>query len=229
MNDKHRPEAEFDDHALGYVRDMENTVPGMLAEGDYFSRYKVEMVAARTRAEPPRAILDFGCGIGLALQQLVEYFPKAEVWGYDPSQVSLDHARTRAPTARYASAIDDLPKSHFDVVFIANVFHHIPKDARLAAMRACGELLSGYGRIFIFEHNPYNPATRWVFERCPFDEGAEMLKRRATIALAESAGLHVASKRYTLFFPKPLAIFRKLEPAISWLPLGAQYCVELAK
>ena len=39
MNDKHRPEAEFDDHALGYVRDMENTVPGMLAEGDYFSRY----------------------------------------------------------------------------------------------------------------------------------------------------------------------------------------------
>jgi len=228
MTDKSPKPAEFDDHALRYLRDMENTVPGLLAEGDYFSRYKVEMVAARS-APGTHSILDFGCGIGLALEQLARYFPRADIWGYDVSEVSLEHARLRTPSVRFASAIDDVPKEYFDVIFVANVFHHIPKDARLSAMRACAGLLKESGRIFIFEHNPYNPATRWVFERCPFDEGAEMLKRRETISLAELAGLRVVDRRYTLFFPKPLAMFRKLEPAISWLPLGAQYCVELAK
>jgi len=229
MSDKKRADVEFDGHALGYVRDMENALPGVFAEGDYFSRYKVELVAARCATRQVRRVLDFGCGIGLALSHLVDHLPAAEVWGYDVSHVSLDHARLRAPAARFVSAIEDMQKAYFDLIFVANVFHHIPLEARLSAMRTCRDLLADSGSIFLFEHNPYNPVTRWVFERCPFDEDAEMLKRRAAIALAEQAGLRVVDKRYTLFFPKPLAVFRKLEPMISWLPLGAQYCVELAK
>ncbi len=221
--------AEFDDHAFGYERELEDTLPRAFAEGDYFSRYKVEMVAARMAAAQPRTILDFGCGVGLALQQLAQCFPAAELWGYDVSRRSLEHARGRVPTARFTSSIHDLSCARFDLIFVANVFHHIPKELRLSAMVTCRNLLKDNGRIFLFEHNPLNPLTRWVFERCPFDVDAEMLRRRATIELATKAGLRVAGKRYTLFFPRPLAMFRKLEPAISWLPLGAQYCVELAK
>ena len=80
--------------------------------------------------------------------------------------------------------------------------------------------------MFIFEHNPLNPLTRYVFERCPFDVNAKMIPRRELIDLARNAGLKVAAMSFTLFFPKPLKFFRPIERWLGWLPLGAQYCVE---
>ena len=37
--------------------------------------------------------------------------------------------------------------------------------------------------------------------------------------------LHTALPAYIVFFPKPLASRRPLEPLLGWLPLGAQYVV----
>jgi hypothetical protein len=79
----------------------------------------------------------------------------------------------------------------------------------------------------IFEHNPLNPLTRYVFEHCVFDRDAEMIPRNKLIEEAAGAGLSVRNKEYTLFFPKPLAAFRPLERWLGWLPLGAQYYLEL--
>jgi hypothetical protein len=96
-------------------------------------------------------------------------------------------------------------------------------------MKMCRDLLKPGGRIYVFEHNPYNPITRRVFERCPFDRGAEMLSRSTMLELAKQAELFVTDKKYTLFFPKQLAVFRGLESRLHWVPIGAQYYVELAK
>jgi trans-aconitate methyltransferase len=229
MGNRPLSRAEFDAHANDYEANVRASLPELLSEGDYFSRYKVEAVVASQKGKNPQTILDFGCGVGLALQLFSEYFPGATLWGYDVSPLSIEHARDRVPSAALTSNLHDLPVSCFDVLFIANVFHHIPRDARLSAMKMCRDLLKPRGRIYVFEHNPYNPITRRVFERCSFDRGAQMLSRRTMLALAKRADLLVVAKRYTLFFPKQLAVFRRLESSIDWLPIGGQYYVELAK
>lgn len=47
----------------------------------------------------------------------------------------------------------------------------------------------GSGNLFVFERNPFNPVTRLVFERCPFDQDAEMLRLSATRSAGAEAGL----------------------------------------
>jgi SAM-dependent methyltransferase len=229
MANKVLPGPEFDSHASDYESKVQASLPEMLSEGNYFSRYKVKIVLQSQQVNGPKKILDFGCGIGVALQLFLEYFPDASLWGYDVSSVSIEHARHRVPSAVLTSNLDDLVEGYFDVIFVANVLHHIPKDARLTTLRTCRDALNPGGRIYVFEHNPYNPITKRVFDRCPFDQGAEMISLNTMLALADRADLQLIDKRYTLFFPKQLRALRCIEPMLYWLPIGAQYCVELAK
>jgi SAM-dependent methyltransferase len=229
LKNSRSPRAEFDAHAADYEADLQASLPEMLSEGDYYSRYKVEIVFESQKRTKSLTILDFGCGVGLTLQLFSDYFPDATLWGYDVSLLSIEHARQRVPFVSLTANLRDLPEEYFDVVFVANVLHHIPRDARLPVIKMCRNLLKDTGRIYVFEHNPYNPVTRGVFERCPFDQEAEMLSRGALLELASLADLSVAAKRYTLFFPKQLAVLRRMESLLGWLPIGAQYCVELCK
>jgi len=220
---------EFDRYARRYEEDLRSSMPAGFAEDRYFAEYKVLYVARRLADDAPRTFLDFGCGIGRSLSLVHEHLPAATLWGYDLSSESVALARERTPGARLTSDIDALPRGHFDVVFAANVFHHIPLAERAGAMATCRDLLREGGRLFVFEHNPLNPLTRRVFERCPFDADAIMLPRAETVALARAAGLAVLRSPYTLFFPRPLSLLRPLEGLLAWIPLGAQYCVELSK
>ncbi len=217
---------EFDRHADDYDRTLRASLPAGMEEDAYFARYKVDYLADVPRGRDVRRLLDFGCGAGRSLEYLVEAFPKAEVHGFDPSKESLRHAAQRAPTAILADDWKNVSAQRFDVVFAANVFHHIARAELAQWLRHCGEVLAPGGRLFVFEHNPSNPVTRWVFERCPFDVDAKMIPRRELIDTARTAGLSLTRSRYTLFFPKPLKLLRPLERWLGWLPLGAQYCAE---
>ena len=160
---------------------------------------------------------------------MCQYFPAAELHGFDLSPASLDVAKQRMPQARLTADWSEISSVRYDCILAANVFHHIPKEERELAIVKCRNLLAPNGVLFLFEHNPFNPVTRWIFERCPFDRDAQMLYKTETEALAVRAGLKVVDSAYTLFFPKQLAFLRGLEPALRRLPLGAQYYVELAK
>jgi SAM-dependent methyltransferase len=226
---KRQDPPEFDRYAGRYESDLRASIPGLLEEDRYFAEYKVLEVCRRLRGAAPRTFLDFGCGVGRSLSLVREHLPGVDLWGYDVSSESVELARKRAPGAHVTSSLDALPAGSFDVVFAANVFHHIPLGERPAAMARCATLLAPAGRMFLFEHNPVNPVTRHVFERCPFDADAVMLPRREALGLARGAGLKVLGAGYTLFFPRQLALLRPLETLLRWLPLGAQYCVELAR
>lgn len=225
------PPPEFDRHAATYEADLQGSLPEALAEDRYFAEYKVRHVVRRlgAGARADLRVLDYGCGIGRSLGIFREFLPAAALWGYDPSPRSVERARQQSTGARLTGDLRELPVASFDIVFAANVFHHISAPERPAALAGCATLLREGGRIFLFEHNPLNPATRWVFERCPFDKGATMLARSEALALAAASGLRVARSDYTLFFPRPLAFLRSLEQVLGWLPLGAQYCLELAR
>ena len=220
---------EFDQYAEQYDRLVGEAIPESLNEDSYFAEYKIALMAARLNAKKPGRILDFGCGAGRSLPYLDQYFPEAELWGYDVSPVSLEIAARRVPRAKLFSDWDAVAGMHFDVIVAANVFHHIPPAQRHQVLARCHESLCAEGQMFLFEHNPLNPATRWIFERCPLDENAEMLGLKTALDLTRKAGFHSEQHGYTLFFPRPLAFMRRLEPWLIRIPLGAQYYVQAAK
>jgi SAM-dependent methyltransferase len=219
---------EFDQHARDYDRVLEQALPPGMAEDRYFAEYKVALMARLLRGRTPARILDFGCGAGRSLTCLEEYFPGSRIWGYDISGESLKVAATRTRSSTLVSDWNELEGLKFDAIFTANVFHHIPPAQRVAELTRCREHLAEGGKVFLFEHNPYNPLTRWVFERCEFDRDAEMLSLRSALEMARESGLPSCERGYTLFFPKPLASLRGLEPMLRKLPLGAQYYVQMA-
>lgn len=220
---------EFDQYAARFEEDMRRTIPAAFAEGQYFAEYKIRHVARRLLDQRVTSFLDFGCGIGHSLGYASALFPDAEIWGYDESSKCIELARQRIGMAKLTSNLDDVPTGGFDVVFAANVFHHIPFANRKAALARCKRLLRTGGRIFLFEHNPMNPITRRIFERCAFDKAAVMLDRREALQLGAAVGLKILHADYTLFFPRQLAFLRPLESMLGWLPFGAQYCVEMVK
>ncbi|WP_213939886.1 class I SAM-dependent methyltransferase [Pseudomonas sp. dw_612] len=219
---------EFDKFADEYNQVLGDTIPDALNEDAYFAEYKIALMASRLKGKKITRILDFGCGAGRSLAFLKIYFPDSEIWGYDVSPESLKVASTQLPEATLFSDWSTLGEVRFDAIIAANVFHHIPVTERLPALILCRKSLSAEGQMFMFEHNPYNPLTRWIFERCPFDADAEMLSLSTGLDLAHKAGYASEQHAYTLFFPKQLAFLRKLEPWLKRLPLGAQYYVQMA-
>ena len=223
------PENEFDQFAEKYDEILHDSMPEGMGENPYFAEYKIKLIADLLDGKSPAKILDFGCGAGRGLPYVESYFPESEIWGFDVSETSLVVAQTRAPEATLVADMNDLNDVQFDLIVAANVFHHIPPNERVAALSDCRKVLADKGKMFIFEHNPYNPATRWVFERCPFDVDAEMLSKGSARKIARQANLKVTDSGYTLFFPAPLSFLRGLEKSLKALPLGAQYYVQLEK
>ena len=218
---------EFDRYAAEYDRLLEEALPASDSE-QYFAEYKVLLLKRRAQGRSIRTVLDFGCGTGRSIPFLLRLFPQARVFGFDPSEECLHRARASFPAAHFKSDVEQFAHS-FDLVLAANVFHHVPPDQRSGVLNTCRNLLADDGRLALFEHNPFNPLTRLVFERCVFDRDAQMLPMKEVKALAASAGLSVCFNAYTLFFPPALSALRFLEPMLAKVPLGAQYYVEMAK
>lgn len=81
-------------------------------------------------------------------------------------------------------------------------FHHIEPRLRRSTMSTLHRLLSSGGRLSFFENNPWNPGTRMMMRRIPFDRDAEMLSPRAARRLLLDAGFsHVAPTSFSFTFP----------------------------
>ncbi|HUO54036.1 MAG TPA: class I SAM-dependent methyltransferase [Rhodoblastus sp.] len=222
-------EAEFDKFAEEYHAAHTRNLAITGEAPEHFARFKAQelrhALAAR-RAPEPRAILDFGSGIGASLPHLKAEFPDARLTAFDVSKKSLDIARARFPDCAafvHGGDLTALGEARFDVVFAACVFHHIPRALHLGLFRDLRARLNAGGIMIVFEHNPLNPVTRHIVATCPFDENAELIGAGALAATQRAAGLTDVEKRYTGFFPHALRFLRPLEPHLAALPLGAQY------
>jgi SAM-dependent methyltransferase len=182
---------------------------------------------------PPRAILDFGAGVGNSIPYFRKYFPVAELTCADVSLRSLESARTRYPGAeklvQVAGSTLPFPDNSFDIVFSACVFHHIGHDDHEHWLRELNRVARPGGELFIYEHNPLNPLTVTAVRTCPFDENAHLIGGRTFARRAADARWSNVKIRYRIFFPKALAGLRALEPYLVFIPLGAQYSVSATK
>jgi SAM-dependent methyltransferase len=175
----------------------------------------------------PRAILDFGCGIGDTVVRLAELYPDAEITGVDAAEPAVEHARRAHGGARirFESLAEFRPKGSYDLCYSNGVFHHIAPSERVRAAGLVRDALAPRGRFALMENNPWNPGTRMVMRRIPFDRDAIPLAPPESRSLLASAGFECAPARFLFFFPRALAWLRASEPWLARIPFGAQYCV----
>ena len=229
MKNKFPEKPEFDHYADQYKSLINQSLPKLLRETDYYTRYKVEHVFNHRQNLHTQFILDYGCGVGLSLKAFSEYFPNSKLWGYDISSVSIKNAKKQINKTTFETNLDNIPQNYFDVIFIAVAFHHMSNQEQKETILNCRNFLNENGCIYIFEHNPFNPLTRKIFNNCPLDKNAKMIYLKNIVSLAQMTGMKVVSKKYTLFFPKQLSFLKFVEKFISWIPIGAQYYIILKK
>ena len=200
---------------------------------EFFIHGRLQSLASRMHADVTvRRVLDFGCGIGTATGHLAERFPNAEVIGVDTSANALDYAQEHygSDRVRFRGLAELTQEDDFDLCYVNGVFHHIEPASRVGAVQNIHRALRSGGRLALFENNPWNPGTRMVMSRIPFDRDAITLSPPETKRLLRAGGFTQPAVSWSLFyFPRPLAFLRFTEHALSHLPLGAQYCVLAAK
>ena len=195
---------------------------------DYFAAGRVAELAGRLpRDFRPRRILDFGCGTGDTCRLLAASFPGAAVVGADTSADAVAWAAARHEGAVSFMLVSELATAApFDLCYLNGVLHHVPPAEQPAVIDGIRARLNPGGRIAIFDNNPLNPGARLVMKRIPFDRDAVMISAARTRRLLVAAGFRsLLPTRFLFFFPRSLAFLRFLEPALSRVPLGAQYCV----
>lgn len=214
-----REAKKFDRAAATYNELLDKSVE-ISGEGfEYFAEYKIARLK-RLGLGASATVLDFGCGIGNLTRLLCRDF--GTVVGYDPSTESLNKARESTSGVTFIGRIEDVPASHFDLVVLAGVLHHVPPADRVSVLTQVRMKLRPGGTVVVFEHNPYNPLTRRAVNECPFDDDAILLPPSEVKTGLKQAGFQAIRQDYIVFFPRQLGWFRPIEPLLAFCPLGAQ-------
>ncbi len=221
---------EFDKVADAYQRQHAQNVRLSGEDPSYFARHKAAQMARSLGARPAGHILDFGAGVGNCLPHLNELLRPSTLTALDVSARSLELAQARfGPLAHYLhfdGVRVPLADASVQTALAACVFHHIAADRQVPLLAELRRVLAPQGRLFIFEHNPYNPLTRYAVSTCEFDANAVLITSNTLLQRVAQAGFAQARRKYLLFFPRALRAMRPLEPWLGACPLGAQYLVE---
>ncbi len=220
---------EFDSFADNYDEALQKGLSLTGESKEFFAQERVNwMHQWLTRLQGlPQSILDFGCGTGGSESFLLKTFSPKRIIGTDVSDDSLDIARKiyAAEPCEFIRLDTFAPNGEVDLAFCNGVFHHIPIADRAQCVETVFRALRPGGYFCFWENNPWNPGTRWVMSRVPFDKDAIMLWPAESRRLLRAAGFEIVTTSYRFIFPNSLRVFRGLEPALASLPLGGQYLV----
>jgi SAM-dependent methyltransferase len=167
---------------------------------------------------------DVGCGRGELLDLAGGNF--AQAMGCDPSASMLSSSASNRKLVQ--SSLTELPFADCSIDFVTAVcvYHHVHGISRTMLTDEIGRVLGPGGLFCIIEHNPWNPVTRAVVNRCPVDADAQLLTVKEGITLLEASGFRTLRTDYLLFLPECLfEKFAVLERALCKMPLGGQYAL----
>lgn len=224
----------FDKYAETYDEGHVKAVAMSGFKPSYFHEYKLkEMVQYLKKeglANKKLKLLDFGCGTGSSVKYIKKYLPEFSVYGTDVSAESIKVAKkdnkklkdvTFAPFDGLTIPFD----TKFDIIFVANVFHHIKRSNHKKVIKELYKKLNKNGQLFIFELNPINPLTMLVAIRndYKFDKDANLLNPYYTQKLLQNTGFAQNQLKFKIFFPQFVSFLIPLEKYLYNLPLGAHY------
>lgn len=225
---------DFDEFANDYRIIHTKNLKLTGADSFYFAEMKVQLLQLFEKNENLQ-VLDIGCGDGATESFMQQYFPKWQVNGMDISEKSIHAAKKRklsnANFSVYSGSEIPLMNESADVVFIAGVLHHVEFVLHQVIIKEISRVLKKGGRLYLFEHNPLNPLTRYLVNTCVFDKDAKLLKSNYTVQLLQQNKLQVDGKRFIIFFPRKrmFSKFIFLEKYLRWLPFGGQYFIRAIK
>jgi trans-aconitate methyltransferase len=219
--------AEFDQYAQNYDAALARGLSASGESREYFAEQRVKWLARCLNQLGASAgkILDFGCGTGDSTPLLLQLPQAASILGLEVSAQSLKIAQQlhTKPSVNFRLASEYTPNAEISLAFCNGVFHHIEPAERATAIQYIFNSLAARGLFSFWENNPWNPGTRYVMSRIPFDKDAQMLRARAARGLLRTAGFEILRTDFLFIFPRALKLFRPLEHLATKLPLGAQY------
>ncbi len=224
--------AEFDEFATKYEKTMERACAVSGESPDFYAAARMAWCVRRLQScFPVETALDFGCGVGGSFRCFFDVLGCKSVIGVDPSEESLQVARSRYPDLKLHLSTPEKfpPAGNIPFAFCNGVFHHIDPRERLNALKYIRAALRENGIFAYWENNPWNPVVVYSMSLNEFDRNANTLSPLRSARLLTQAGFRVQFIDYCFFFPRFASVLRSLEPALRWLPLGAQYLVVARK
>lgn len=225
---------DFDAHADAYRSVHTENIKLSGADSFYFARMKVELLQ-QSEKDSALKVLDIGCGDGATELFMQQLFPQWQLSAIDVSEKSIDVAKARGLSAVafkvYNGTETGFADNSFDIIFLAGVLHHVDFSLHNTILKEIYRLLKPGGRLYLFEHNPLNPVTKYLVNTCVFDKDARLLKSSYTTSLFKKTRLKIKKKQFIIFFPRKglLSKLIFLEKYLTWLPLGGQYFIRAIK
>lgn len=215
---------DFNQTKTSYRESIEQSIRFSGKNHDFFLKRKALLIKkflASLKVESPK-ILDIGCGHGL----IHRFLQDQALTGVDPAAEVIEMARESNPQVAYVCNDGrTLPfaSQSFDAALCLCVLHHVPKNEWIPFLREMKRVIRPGGLGIIFEHNPYNPLTRYVVRRCPLDEGVTLATRSRLQQALQQAGFTSFYSRYLFLTPFDHPLFLRLDNSFGKIPLGAQY------
>lgn len=225
---------EFDQYQTSYKDAVNNALSFSGLNVDFFTRvktdYMIDLLKSAFGSTEALRVLDVGCGVGNYHALLRDQFNALA--GVDVSAACIETAKQNHPDVEYQVydgtrlPYDD---ASFDVAFTICVIHHVPTAQWPAFVAEMGRVLRPGGMALVFEHNPRNPLTMRVVNRCPFDKDAVLLNAHEARALFSTPQFSDVETRHILTVPALNGLLRRVDSAFGALPLGAQYYLTARK
>ncbi len=225
---ENEPEKEFDAYANQYEAALNEGLSVSGEAPEYFASKRIEWTShVLADHGAVDSVLDFGCGVGIATPLIQSAFSPASICGFDPSTEAIKRAQTEFGGAgvQFTATSGGIAGRAFDLAYCNGVFHHIDPSDRAGALATVFDALKPGGWFAFWENNPWNPGTRYVMSKIPFDKDAVVISPVEARSLLASAGFEVARTDAWFLFPRSLGWLRPLEKLVHRLPLGAQYLV----
>lgn len=225
---------DFDEYANDYRNIHTENVKLTGADSFYFAEHKVRQLKDQGE-NGSFSLLDVGCGDGAIECYLQKILPQCIATGIDISEQSILAATDKnIPQTNFLLFNGkEIPFADncFDVVFIAAVLHHIEFSLHQKLINEMYRVLKPGGRLYLFEHNPLNPLTRYLVKTCPFDKDARLLSFGYAKQLLIRANFSKVKIKFILFFPRKgiLSNLIFMEKILGWLPIGGQYFYKCIK
>lgn len=217
---------QFDEYAEDYDSALERGITLSGEDKLFFARERVNWLrkCLEVLCVTPKLILDFGCGTGTSAPFLLE-IPGSKLLGLDSSEKSLRRAGTVNDPASTEFLLTSAyqPNESVDLVFCNGVFHHVPPDERQDQLEYIFGSLRNGGLFAFWENNPWNPGTKIVMSRIPFDRDAKTITAGEARRMLKRTGFQVLRTDFLFIFPHFLRWLRPLEALATRLPFGAQY------
>jgi 2-polyprenyl-3-methyl-5-hydroxy-6-metoxy-1,4-benzoquinol methylase len=147
----------------------------------------------KAQVQSPGNVLEIGCGDGAVIERLATLYPHANLTGIDICQepgrlFRGDSQRVRFLRTSGKQLSETEPRS-YELVVIADVIHHVPKDEWTSVLKSAVELLATGGTVVLKEWLREPSAiclANYLIERIITGDRVHYLRERELRTLATS-------------------------------------------